>query len=65
MKMAYRILAYLIALGVVLQASAIAFAFFGLGSWVEGGGVLDKAFIESSTSSFPARGVSPSMATWE
>lgn len=56
MKMVYRVLAYLIALGVALQAAAIALGFFGLASWVEGGGVLDKAFIESGTSHFTADG---------
>jgi hypothetical protein len=43
MKSAYRILAYLIALEVVVQAAAIAFATFGVLAYVDGGGVLDKA----------------------
>jgi hypothetical protein len=54
MKMAYRILAYLISLGVALQAAAIAIGFFGLANWVEQGGVLDKAGFESGTISFGA-----------
>lgn len=49
MKLVYRILAYLVCLGVVLQAAAIALAFFGLGSWLESGGTLDKSAIESGT----------------
>ena len=52
MKMVYRVLAYLIALAVALQAAFIAIAFFGLGSWIENGGVLDKAGMESQLS-FP------------
>ncbi|MEO8107303.1 MAG: hypothetical protein ABI720_08285 [Actinomycetes bacterium] len=48
MKSAYRVLAYIIAVEVVVQASMIAFAFAGLGIWVDkDGGVLDKAAMES------------------
>lgn len=47
MRMLYRVLAYLISALVVVQAGAIAFAFFGLGAWIDGGGVLDKAAMES------------------
>ena len=47
MRMVYRVLAYLISGLVVVQAGAIAFAFFGLGAWIDGGGVLDKAAMES------------------
>jgi Family of unknown function (DUF6220) len=43
MKTAYRLLAYLVALEVVVQAAAIAFATFGLLTYVSGGGVLDRA----------------------
>ena len=32
---------------------AIAYAIAGLGKWVEGGGVLDKAEIESEQMAFP------------
>jgi hypothetical protein len=52
MKMVYRVLAYLISLGVALQAAAVAIGFFGLAAWVENGGVLDKAGMESQTISF-------------
>lgn len=50
MRVAYRVLAYLVALGVVVQASMIAFAVFGLGKWVDDGGTLDKATMESDNS---------------
>jgi hypothetical protein len=56
MRVVYRVLAYLIALAVVLQAASIALAFFGLGSWVESGGVLDKSAIESGTTHFAGEG---------
>jgi hypothetical protein len=52
MRTTYRVLAYLVALGVVVQAAAIAFAYFGLGKWIEDGGVLDKATIESQSAEF-------------
>ncbi|MGH8965768.1 MAG: hypothetical protein ACRDXB_10640 [Actinomycetes bacterium] len=52
MRTAYKVLAYLIALEVVIQAAAIAFAVFGLGKWVEDGGTLDKAAMESETLDF-------------
>ena len=48
MRSAYRVIAYIIAGLVVLQASMIAYAFAGLGVWVDKeGGVLDKAAMES------------------
>jgi hypothetical protein len=53
MKSAYRVLAYLMALEVLVQAGAIAYALFGLGAWIQGGGVLDKAAMESETTEFP------------
>lgn len=52
MKLVYRVLAYLISLAVVLQAAAIALGFFGLGSWIENGGTLNKAAMESGTTHF-------------
>jgi hypothetical protein len=42
-RSAYRVLAYLVALEVVVQAAAIAFATFGLLTFVSGGGVLDRS----------------------
>jgi hypothetical protein len=47
MKQLYRVLAYLIAAGVVLQAAAIAYAVFGMFAWVSAGGTIDKALTES------------------
>lgn len=49
MRATYRVLAYLLALEVVVQAAVIAWALFGLSTWVENGGVLDKAGIESDS----------------
>src|SRR6478672_7752303 len=47
MRTAYRVLAYLIAAEVVLQAAAIAYAIFGLSKYVDDGAVIDKASQES------------------
>ena len=52
MRTAYRVLGYLIALEVLVQAAAIAYAYFGLGTWIEEGGVLDKAAMESDSTTF-------------
>lgn len=49
MRATYRVLAYLLALEVVVQAAAIAWAVFGLSTWIENGGVLDKAGMESDS----------------
>ena len=43
MKTAYRVLALLIAVGVMVQAAAIAFGMFGLIKWIEEGGSLDQS----------------------
>ena len=44
MRSTYRVLAYLLAAEVVIQAMAIAYALAGLGKWIEeDGGVLNKA----------------------
>jgi hypothetical protein len=48
-KQLYRVLAYLIAAGVILQAAAIAYAVFRMFEWVSGGGTIDKALIESES----------------
>ncbi len=53
MKTVYKVFAYLIAALVVVQAAAIAYAVFGLTKWIEDGATLDKAAIESDTTSFP------------
>jgi hypothetical protein len=52
MKSVYRALAYLVALEVVIQAAAIAFALAGLGKWISEGGVLDAATMESESTDF-------------
>ena len=52
MKSAYRVLAYLVALEVVIQAAAIAYALTGLGKWISEGGVLDAAAMESESTEF-------------
>lgn len=56
MRQTYRILAYLIALGVVVQAASMAYGTAGLIKWVSDGGVLDKAALESETLDFPGLG---------
>jgi heme A synthase len=43
MKQAYRVLAFLIAAGVMFQAATIAYGMFGLIKWIEGGGTLDQS----------------------
>ncbi|MEU8268563.1 hypothetical protein AB0B89_15505 [Sphaerisporangium sp. NPDC049002] len=53
MKPVYKVLAYLVAVEVAVQAMAVVFADAGLKKWVEQGGVLDKAVIESDASAFP------------
>jgi hypothetical protein len=50
MKTAYKVLAYLVAAEVAVQAMVMVWAIAGLGKWVEGGGVFDKAVIEADDS---------------
>jgi hypothetical protein len=48
MLKAFRILCLIIAIEVMVQASMIAFAIFGLGKWIEDdGGVLNKAVLDA------------------
>jgi hypothetical protein len=47
MRSAYRVLAWLVALGVVVQVAAVGFAHFGQDKWIDGGATLDKAVVES------------------
>ena len=56
MRSAYRILAFVIAAEVIIQAAAIGYAIFGLGAWIQSGGVLDKAAMESEASAFAGDG---------
>jgi hypothetical protein len=52
MRTAYKVLAYLVAAGVVVQAMAAVWAIAGMERWVEGGGVLDKSVMESEGTPF-------------
>jgi hypothetical protein len=52
MRGAYKILANLIALLVVVQAAALAWAIAGLGIWVDEGGTFDKSVMESDDMPF-------------
>jgi hypothetical protein len=57
MRIAYRVLAILVAIEVVVQAMAIAYAIAGLGKWVEDdGGVLNKAVMDSDDPGFQGVG---------
>jgi hypothetical protein len=47
MKSAYRVLAGLVAAGVVFQVAVIAYEFFRIGGYVSGGGTLDSATLDS------------------
>ncbi|HWJ52389.1 MAG TPA: hypothetical protein VNT24_03305 [Propionibacteriaceae bacterium] len=53
MRTAYKVLAYLVAVEVVIQAMAMVWAVAGLGKWITNGGVLDKATMESGGKPFP------------
>ena len=53
MRMFYRILAYILAAEVVVQAGAMALAIAGLGTWVDDGGVFDSAVMQSDELAFP------------
>jgi uncharacterized membrane protein YtjA (UPF0391 family) len=51
MRTAYKVLAYLVAAEVAVQAMVMVWAVAGLGKWVDGGGVFDKAVIEGAAES--------------
>jgi hypothetical protein len=53
MRKTYRVLAYLVAAEVVVQAAAIAWAVAGLGHWVEGGGVFDASVMQDNGGPLP------------
>jgi hypothetical protein len=53
MGTAYKVLAYLVAAEVAVQAMVMVWAIAGLGKWVDGGGVFDKSVIESEGTPFP------------
>jgi hypothetical protein len=46
LRKTYRVLALLIAVEVVVQATAIAWALFGLGSWIDDGNTFNKTMME-------------------
>lgn len=48
MKTVYRVLAYVIAALVAVQAAALGYAVFAQLHWIEGGGTLDEASFESA-----------------
>jgi hypothetical protein len=50
MRTAYKVLAYLVAAEVAVQAMVMVWAIAGLGKWVAGGGVFDKGVMESEGS---------------
>jgi hypothetical protein len=53
MRSTYRVLAFVIAAEVLVQASAIAFGVFGLFKWIDDGNTLDKAATADDSLSFP------------
>lgn len=52
MRSTYRVLSYIIAAEVVIQAAAVAYGLFGLTKWIQDGGVLDKAAMEDESLTF-------------
>jgi hypothetical protein len=53
MRTAYKVLAYLVAAEVAVQAMVMVWGIAGLVKWVDGGGVFDKAVTESEGTPFP------------
>ena len=53
MRIAYKLLAYLVAAEVAIQAMVMVWAVAGLGKWVDEGGTFDKAVMESAAMPFP------------
>ena len=53
MRTVYRVLAWIVAVEVLIQAAAISYAIFGFGKWIQEGGVLDKSVMESQVTAFP------------
>ncbi|MGP3920911.1 hypothetical protein [Nonomuraea sp. 10N515B] len=53
MRTAYKIVAYVIAAEVAIQATVIALGFAGLGKWISDGNVFDKSVMESEEFPFP------------
>ena len=53
MRTAYKVLAYLVAAEVAVQAMVIVWTIAGLGKWVDSGGTFDKSIMESQGTPFP------------
>ena len=53
MRTAYKVLAYIVAAEVAIQAMVVVWAIAGLGVWVDKGGVFDKSIMESEALPFP------------
>ena len=53
MRVVYKVLAYAVAVEVAVQAVFMVLAISGLVSWIDKGGVLDKATLENDNDSFP------------
>lgn len=57
MRTAYRVLAYLLAIEVLVQGAAIAYALAAMGHWVDkDGGTVDKALFDNDNADFPGIG---------
>jgi hypothetical protein len=52
MRTAYKVLAYIVAAEVAIQAMVMVWAIAGLGVWVDNGGVFDKSIMESEATPF-------------
>jgi hypothetical protein len=52
MRTAYKVLAYVVAAEVAIQAMVMVWAISGLIKWVDAGGVFDKSITESGTTPF-------------
>ena len=52
MRTAYKVLAYIVAAEVAIQAMAMVWAIAGLVKWVDAGGVFDKSIMESGATPF-------------
>jgi hypothetical protein len=53
MRTAYKLLAYLVAAEVAIQAMVMVWGIAGLIKWVDGGGVFDKSVMEAEGTPFP------------
>lgn len=52
MRKVYAVLAWIVAAGIVVQAASIALGLGGMLSYVQGGGVIDKAVVESGQQAY-------------